>query len=186
MRIVAGVAKGRAIAGPKKSKAIRPTADRVRESIFNILGQWMDGLSVLDLFAGTGALGLEAMSRGAVSLVLVDQDKEALSLCRENAEALGFFPKTRIVASPVQKALEQLSREQRKFELVFADPPYAARVVADLLEALEQSAVLSDGGTFVIEHDKREEAPELHAGFQRVDQRKFGDTQVSFYRKAVP
>lgn len=182
MRIVAGTAKGRAIEGPKKSKNIRPTADRVRETVFNILGQWMDGLHVLDLFAGTGALGLEALSRGAVSLVMVDIDKEALSLCRENAETLGFLPMTRVLAMPAAKALEQLGRDGKKFQLVFADPPYAARVVPDLLDALAKSDVLAADGTFVIEHDKREDAPESHAGFSRVDQRRFGDTLVSFYK----
>lgn len=184
MRIVAGVAKGRAITGPKKSREIRPTADRVRESIFNILGQWMDGLHVLDLYAGTGALGLEALSRGAASLVMVDQDREAQQLCRENAEALGFLPQSRVLAMPAAKGLEQLARDGRKFELVFADPPYAARVVPTLLDALAAAKVLADGGTFVVEHDKREEAPDEHAGFQRVDQRRFGDTLVSFYKSA--
>lgn len=184
MRIVAGSAKGRPIEGPRKSKAIRPTADRVRETIFNILGQWMEGLNVLDLFAGTGALGLEAVSRGAASLVMVDQDREAQSLCKDNAEGLGFTPQTRVLATTAVKGLELLAREGRKFELIFADPPYAARVVPDLLDVLEKSSVLAAGGTFVIEHDKREEAPERHGTFERIDQRRFGDTQVSFYKSA--
>lgn len=182
MRIVAGTAKGRAIQGPKKSKAIRPTADRVRETIFNILGQWMDGLTVLDLFAGTGALGLEALSRGAKSLTMVDQDREALSLCRENAQTLGFQEQVTILASPVERAVHQLKGS--RFELVFADPPYAARVVPDLLEKVDAAQLVTPGGTFVIEHDKREAAPEALGAFARVDQRKFGDTLVSFYKRA--
>ncbi|RKH30481.1 16S rRNA (guanine(966)-N(2))-methyltransferase RsmD [Corallococcus sp. CA031C] len=183
MRIVAGSAKGRALQGPKPSSGhIRPTADRVRETLFNMLGQFLDGQAVLDLYAGTGALGLEALSRGAGRVVLVDQDREAQGLCRLNTDALGFASQVAILAQPVARALETLGKKGEKFELVFADPPYAARVVPTVLEALAASAVVSPGGTVVVEHDKREEAPEAHAGFTREDQRKFGDTLVSFYR----
>src|SRR5689334_4596427 len=108
MRIVAGSARGRALKGPR-SAAIRPTADRVRESIFNILGQWLDGQRVLDLYAGTGALGLEAVSRGAARAVLVDSGKEAVSLCRQNAKDLGFGGQVTVVAMPVERAVEALA-----------------------------------------------------------------------------
>ncbi len=183
MRIVAGTAKGRALAGPKAtSKHIRPTADRVRETLFNVLGQWLDGQAVLDLYAGTGALGLESISRGAAKAVLVDADREALSLCRANTETLGFASQVEVVAQPVEKALGVLGRRGDKFELIFADPPYAARVVEGVLDGVGQHALLAPGGMVVIEHDKREAAPESHAGFERVDQRRFGDTLVSFFR----
>ncbi|AKQ66651.1 16S rRNA (guanine(966)-N(2))-methyltransferase [Myxococcus hansupus] len=101
MRIVAGTVKGRALAGPKStSRHIRPTADRVRETLFNVLGQFLDGQRVLDLYAGTGALGLEAVSRGAGQAVLVDQDREALGLCRQNVDSLGLAGQVEIVAAP--------------------------------------------------------------------------------------
>src|SRR5688572_2885467 len=104
MRIVAGTAKGRALAGPKAtSRHIRPTADRVRETLFNILGQWLDGQCVLDLYAGTGALGLEALSRGAARAALVDSDREALALCRQNTEHLGFSDRVDILGQPVAR-----------------------------------------------------------------------------------
>ncbi|WP_257446507.1 16S rRNA (guanine(966)-N(2))-methyltransferase RsmD [Archangium lipolyticum] len=183
MRIVAGTAKGRALAGPKTtSKHIRPTADRVRETIFNVLGQWLEQQKVLDLYAGTGALGLESVSRGAPKAVLVDSDREALSLCRTNTDTLGFTSRVEILAQPVERALETLGRRGDRFELVFADPPYAARVVETVLEGVVRAGVLAPGGTVVIEHDKREPAPESHAGFERVDQRRFGDTLVSLFR----
>src|SRR5512132_3323905 len=101
MRIIAGTAKGRALKGPRGA-GLRPTADRVRESIFNVLGQWLDGLRVLDLFAGTGALGLEAVSRGAREAVLVDSGREALQLCRENAEALGMAAQVQVRPGKVE------------------------------------------------------------------------------------
>ncbi|WP_375765245.1 16S rRNA (guanine(966)-N(2))-methyltransferase RsmD [Archangium gephyra] len=183
MRIVAGSAKGRALAGPKAtSKHIRPTADRVRETIFNVLGQWLEEQKVLDLYAGTGALGLESVSRGAPKAVLVDSDREALALCRTNTDALGFGARVEILSQPVERALEVLGRRGDKFELIFADPPYAARVVETVLEGIARSKVLAPGGTVVVEHDKREAAPESHEGFERVDQRRFGDTLVSLFR----
>jgi 16S rRNA (guanine966-N2)-methyltransferase len=183
MRIVAGSAKGRALAGPKTtSKHIRPTADRVRETIFNVLGQWLEGQKVLDLYAGTGALGLESVSRGAPRAVLVDSDREALALCRANTDTLGFGAQVEILAQPVERALQTLGRRGDRFELIFADPPYAARVVETVLEGIARNGVLAPGGTVVIEHDKREAAPESHEGFERVDQRRFGDTLVSLFR----
>ena len=183
MRIVAGTAKGRALSAPKPTaRHIRPTADRVRETLFNILGQWLEGEAVLDLYAGTGALGLEALSRGAGRAVLVDQDREALALCRQNTDHLGFTDKVEIIAMPVARAVETLGKKGAKFELIFADPPYAARVVEGVLDGVARHGLLAPEGTVVIEHDKREPAPESHAGFERVDQRRFGDTLVSLFR----
>ncbi|WP_426751860.1 16S rRNA (guanine(966)-N(2))-methyltransferase RsmD [Myxococcus sp. Y35] len=183
MRIVAGTAKGRALAGPKAtSRHIRPTADRVRETLFNVLGQFLDGQRVLDLYAGTGALGLEAVSRGAGQAVLVDQDREALALCRQNAASVGLAGQVEILAAPVTRALETLKRRGERFELVFADPPYAARVVEAVLDGLVAAGLLAPSAMVVVEHDKREAAPESHAGLNLEDQRRFGDTLVSFYR----
>jgi 16S rRNA (guanine966-N2)-methyltransferase len=182
MRIVAGSARGRPLAGPKPTSVhIRPTADRVRETLFNILGQSLEGLRALDLYAGTGALGLEAVSRGAAHAVLVDQDKEALALCRGNTQALGFAAQVEVLALPVARAVEQLGKRGTPFDLIFADPPYAARAVEGVLELVAGAKLLAPGGQVLVEHDKREPAPESHAGFSRVDQRKFGDTLVSFF-----
>jgi 16S rRNA (guanine(966)-N(2))-methyltransferase RsmD len=183
MRIVAGSAKGRALAGPRPtSRHIRPTADRVRETLFNVLGQFLDGQRVLDLYAGTGALGLEAVSRGAGRAVLVDQDREAQALCRQNTEFLGFTAQVELLAQPVARALEALGRRGECFELIFADPPYAARVVEAVLEGVMGAGLVAPRGMVVVEHDKREPAPDAHGGLTREDQRRFGDTLVSFYR----
>lgn len=183
MRIGAGTAKGRELKGPKDASRIRPTADRVRQTIFNVLGQWFEGQRVLDLYAGTGAFGLESISRGAVHATLVDKDREALELCRLNAQALGFLAQVQILPLPAEKAIAQLGRQSAKFDLIFADPPYAAKVVETLLDQVSPPALLHDEGILVIEHDKREPAPEHHAGFTRVDERRFGDTMVSFFRR---
>lgn len=184
MRIVAGVAKGRVLLGPSSERITRPTADRVRETLFNILGQSVDPIDVLDLFAGTGALALESISRGAARAVAVERDREAISLIRKNAEALGFLPKVRVIASPVEKALQSLGKEGARFPLVFADPPYALEVLVPTLEALVSERLLEPGAMVVFEHGKQEAAPEEVAGLVREDQRTFGATRVSFYRAA--
>lgn len=181
MRIVAGSARGRALAGPRPgSSHIRPTADRVRETLFNVLGQWLEGQAVLDLYAGTGALALEALSRGAARAVLVDQDREAVALCRGNARSLGFEPQVEVLAQPVERAVKLLAQRGERFDLIFADPPYAARQVESVLEQVV--GLLAAEGTLVVEHDRREPAPEEQGGLRRVDQRRFGDTLVSLYR----
>lgn len=183
MRIVGGSARGRPLKAPR-SREIRPTADRVRETLFNLLGQRFEGGAALDLYAGTGALGLEALSRGMDRAVLVDSGREALSLCRANAEALGFSDRVEILAGNALGALGRLATAEAHFELIFADPPYAARALSELLEGIEEHALLAEGGTVVIEHDRREEAPERLGGWDRADQRAFGDTRVSLFRRA--
>jgi 16S rRNA (guanine(966)-N(2))-methyltransferase RsmD len=170
MRIIAGSAKGRALQAPGNAKGVRPTADRVRETLFNVLGQWMDGLSVLDLFAGTGALGLEALSRGASRAVFVDLDT---SLAGRNAQALGF--QVTLMRQSAARAIEQLAKKGEKFDLVFSDPPYADEVGAQTLSAVRP--LLNAGARVVIEHSKRETMPEEG----RIDERRFGDTVVSIY-----
>lgn len=184
MRIVGGSARGRVLKAPKGSDVTRPTADRVRETLFNVLGQRCDELTVLDLYAGTGALGLEAISRGATAAVLVDSGREAVALCRENAKALGFDAQVEVIAAPAQKALEQLTREARRFQLVFSDPPYAARAGSDTLRALEP--LVSEGGVAVIEHDEGEVLPAQQGRWVREDERAFGGTIVSIFRLTDP
>jgi len=181
VRIIAGSARGRELLGPK-SRAIRPTSDKVRGALFNILGQWMDGLSVLDLYAGTGALALEALSRGAERAVLVDLAPEALELCRKNAERLGFASKVELLKTTVERACERLGREGRHFELVFADPPYAERALGRIVSWVQKAALLTGGGILAVEHDVREQPPgEEEGGLKLTDSRKFGDTALSFF-----
>ena len=182
MRIVAGTARGQHLKGPK-GDAIRPTSDRTRQTLFDVLGQWCDGLTVLDLFAGTGALGLEAVSRGANKAVLVDQGKEALALCRENASRLRLSPKVEVLGWEAVGAIGRLSARGDRFDLVFADPPYALEVGQKLLSALDESALLSPGARICLEHDKREALVEQVGRLTRFDERKLGDTVVSLYAR---
>jgi 16S rRNA (guanine966-N2)-methyltransferase len=179
MRIVGGTRRGRRLL-PPRSHHTRPTADRVRETLFNVLGQMLDGGEVLDLYAGTGALGLEALSRGAERAVLVDLSAEAAELCQKNAALLGFDSVVTVLRLRVDRAVERLAREGRRFVLAFADPPYAARAGGWVVEAV--SPLLTEGGVLVVEHDRRELLPEAGGTLVRADQRRFGDTVLSFFQ----
>jgi 16S rRNA (guanine(966)-N(2))-methyltransferase RsmD len=181
MRIIGGSARGRRLL-PPRARGIRPTADRVRETLFNVLGQAFQGQEVLDLFAGTGALGLEALSRGARSAVLVDSNPHAVQLCKENARLLGFADRVRIMAATVPRALAALRDGQANFDLIFADPPYASKAVEETVAGVSSAALLKPGGAFCIEHDKREGAPARAGDLHLEDQRRFGDTLISIYR----
>ncbi len=181
MRIVAGSARGRTLKAPKSADVIRPTADRVRESVFNVLGQWCEGLTVLDLYAGTGALALEALSRGAAKAVLVDSGKEAQTLAAENAAALGFTPQIELLPATVEKGIARLHARGDRFELIFADPPYAQTALQGLLDQLTAHPLLQPGGRLVIEHGKHEDAPAASGLFTQADRRVFGETVVTIY-----
>jgi 16S rRNA (guanine966-N2)-methyltransferase len=180
VRIVGGEARGRPLrAVPGRST--RPTSDRVRQSLFDALGQRCDGLRVLDLFAGTGALGLEALSRGALAATLVDQDKNACAVALRNATSLGYGDRCRVVREDVFRALPRLDGP---YDLIFSDPPYAARAIQPVLDMLAKNALLAEGGRAVLEKDRREPLPEVPAGLRLVEERRYGDTVLLFVERA--
>jgi 16S rRNA (guanine(966)-N(2))-methyltransferase RsmD len=180
MRIIAGTAKGRNLK-PTKKKTVRPTADRVKETIFNVLGQWLDDQRVLDLYAGVGSLGLEALSRGATHVTFVERDPDVMAVLAENIRMLGFSTQSKTLLKAADRAVRSLGGEAQLFNLILADPPYAAAAGEALLKDIAETALLATGGQFVFEHDKREVLPERVGQLERVDERRFGDTTVSFY-----
>jgi 16S rRNA (guanine(966)-N(2))-methyltransferase RsmD len=149
--------------------------------LFNVLGQTCEGMRVLDLFAGTGALALEALSRGAVHAVLVDSAHEAEALCEENVAALAFGPQVEIFRANAFVGIDRLKKKGEKFALIFADPPYALATAAKIAEALGDGALLEPEARVCIEHDRREVVPEAAGQLKRVDQRTLGDTVISIY-----
>lgn len=167
---------------PQSDDVTRPTADRVRETLFNVLGQRCDDLEVLDLFAGTGALGLEAVSRGATKAVLVDRGREAQQLCRNNVQGLGFADRVEVLALDVFSAIATLAKQGRTFQLVFSDPPYELTAGVKVLEALLASKLVTEGGIAVIETGRDEKLPERVGDFDRIDERTYGATVVSIFR----
>ncbi|MCG5055610.1 MAG: 16S rRNA (guanine(966)-N(2))-methyltransferase RsmD [Myxococcales bacterium] len=179
MRLTGGLDRGRKLKAPRGLKT-RPTASKVREAVFNILGPPPNG-DVLDLFAGTGSLGIEALSRGAASAVFVERDSRALAALRKNLAELGLQQRAAVVGRDVLQALASLASEGRRFAWVFVDPPYAAGEVEHVLRALGCHG-LAAGGVVIVEHDKRSVPPDESGGLILTDRRYYGDTGLSFYR----
>ena len=181
MRITGGEAKGRRILLPGGSR-IRPTTDRIRESLFGILGP-LDGVAFLDLFAGSGAVGLEALSRGAGSAVFVEKQTGLAEAIRRNLELLGFSEKGVILAADAEKGLGRLAVRQARFGILFADPPYGEGYVAKTLKWLGQADLLAEDGIVVLQHSQREGMDETCPGtLKAVDRRRYGDTVLSFLK----
>jgi 16S rRNA (guanine966-N2)-methyltransferase len=179
MRIVGGDLRGRTVrAVPGRST--RPTADRVRQSLFDALGQRCDGLRVLDLYAGTGALAFEALSRGAAHATLVEQDAKAVEVMCRNAVELGLAGRCTVVRQDVARALAEVPGP---FDLVFSDPPYALRAAQATLDLLAARGLVAQRGRAVLERDRREPQPQAPAGFEIVDERRYGDTLVLVVRR---
>jgi 16S rRNA (guanine966-N2)-methyltransferase len=181
LRVIAGSYRGRHLRAPR-GKATRPTSARVREALFSILGD-LSGARVLDLYAGSGALGIEALSRGAASLVLVEHDRSALACIRENLADIGASSEARVL--PVRASVALGALKDEAFDLVFCDPPWAElENAASVLEKLGASRRLADGARVVLEHSARDAEPEV-AGLVAYDRRRWGDTAVSFFRAAA-
>ena len=181
MRIISGKFKGRRLHGIP-GNSIRPTSDRVREALFNILGRKCRQAVVLDLFAGTGALGLEAVSRGAKEVVFVDKSSRALDLIRKNIALCGVAGQACVLKWDISRSLACLGRCGRLFDLVFIDPPYATDLAAKTLYHLEAQPVLGCGSQIVIEHARDNPPDSLSQSFQLVSRRTYGGTGLSFVR----
>jgi 16S rRNA (guanine(966)-N(2))-methyltransferase RsmD len=179
MRIIAGSLKGRRLATVKGR--LRPTSDKVREAIFSILGPAVQEARVLDLFAGTGALGLEALSRGAQAAVFVEDHPASLAVLRRNVETLGLVAQVEVLPLPVKAGLKKLAARQAAFELVFLDPPYGSGLAAATLKDLAAAGILSPSARVVAEHSRREELPEGHKPLKLMEVRRYGDTRVALY-----
>lgn len=187
MRVTGGVFRSRALRAPK-GMATRPTSDRVREAIFSMLvagGLIEEGRKVLDLYAGSGALGLEAVSRGAAKAILVEQGRDALAAIRDNVRSLDVADRVQIVAGRVERALKEL-KELREvegpFDIVFLDPPYAEVKAPGFVRILEAAAgLLADQGALILEHASGDVPPVV--GLLTLDRtRHYGDTAVSLFR----
>ncbi len=180
MRIIAGSARGRRIEAPE-GRNTRPTLDRVRENLFNILQTRTASSTVLDLFAGSGALSLEALSRGASFAVMCDSDRNASRVERKNTETLGFTDRAELFCCDWRQAVRKLAERSLRFDLIFLDPPYR---MTDLREVFEGIApLLTADGLVIVEHEAGESF--LYGdGFTVTDERKWGFCGMSFLRKS--
>jgi 16S rRNA (guanine(966)-N(2))-methyltransferase RsmD len=180
MRVIGGTARGRRLEAPK-GEAVRPTLDRVRESLFNILAPRIVGARFLDLFAGSGANGIEALSRGASLCIFVDSGEASIRALRKNLDGTGFSATARVMRLPLPEGLSKLGSNGGPYDLIFADPPYALEVHERLLSGIKELGLLADQGLIVVEHSTRTDIGDALGGFERVRQARYGDTTLSFY-----
>ena len=179
MRIISGISKGKRLVTPKH-QSIRPTSDRVKESIFNILGGVVEGKAVLDLFAGTGNLGIEALSRGAKKALFVEKGRESLRLIKKNLAQCKLEVQSEILAKNVNRAIGILKRRGESFDLILMDPPYEKGWVQKTLMKLKSHPIYHGDSILVIEHGRREPLPKIVNGWNLIREQRVGDTIISF------
>lgn len=176
MRVITGTARGRKLKEPV-GMDIRPTTDSVKEAIFNTIQFDIEGRRVLDLFAGTGQLGIEALSRGAAKAVFVDRDREAVKIVKENLKACSLQAVVR-----QEDALSALRREEI-FDLIFVDPPYDAGLYGPVLETIKSVDKLTDGGIIICEARSTEPLPDLAAPYGKRKEYRYGKVKIAVYTK---
>ncbi len=179
MRIISGTSRGRRLSAPS-GHTLRPTSDRVKESIFNILGAEVEGKAVLDLFAGTGNLGIEALSRGAKKTIFVERAREAIRMIQKNLIRCGFSDEAEIIPKEVNRAIGILEARKESFDLILMDPPYEKGWIQRTLVKLNNHNIYHEGSALVIEHGRREPLPQKTGRWTIIKQRMIGDTVISF------
>lgn len=182
MRVIAGTCKGRRLTAVPGQNT-RPTTDKVKESMFNIIGPYFDGGNVLDLFAGTGALGIEALSRGAASAVFIDKNDRAFSIVRRNVEDCRFTEQSLFLRLDAKKALSVLAEKDMRFDYVFLDPPYRLHIVPELITHMLDLQLLSPDAVIVAETEADEEGEIFADQLELFRNNRYGDTMVRFFRK---
>lgn len=182
MRITGGTAKGQLLKTPR-SRAVRPTTDRVREAIFSILSSLSaDWSRCLDLFAGSGALGIEALSRNSTWVDFVDREPECCAVIKDNLEKTGFLHKAHVYCCSVSKALSFL---EGKYDLVFLDPPYADRSTEEIIKQIAGSDLIDSDSIIVVSHATRRQLQEKYDGLSLLKEKQYGDTCISIFQKEV-
>ena len=176
MRVITGTARGRRLKTPE-GMDIRPTTDNVKESVFNIIQFDIEGRRVLDLFAGTGQLGIECLSRGAASATFVDRDREALKIVRENLRTCGF------TAQVVQEDALHFLERGGSYDLIFVDPPYDSGLYDPVLERIKLVDILSDGGIIICEARRETPLPEMTAPYHKGREYVYGKVRLCLYTK---
>ena len=177
MRITGGTSKGRNLKVPAGSK-VRPTSDKVKQALFNILGEKVNKSSFLDLFAGAGGIGIEALSRGAERVVFVDDARDSLHVIKKNMELIGFSKRAEIVGAKAEKYLKKVSEQ---FDIVFLDPPYTLEQ-EPVLNLIAESGILKPDAIVVAEHFKKQPSPKQAGELMLTREAVYGDTVLAFYK----
>lgn len=188
MRIIGGIAKGRKLC-TLKGISVRPTSEKVREAVFNILGIKCHYKNVLDLFAGTGAMGIEALSRGAERAVFVEGGKSAAGLIKKNLDICRFTDKAVVIKMDVisflTRKVSAFILQPLFFDIIFIDPPYHAELTEKVLGLIDNSGILARDGIAVSETSKRKDSKPILSNLEGFDERRYGDTIVTFYKNRV-
>jgi 16S rRNA (guanine(966)-N(2))-methyltransferase RsmD len=179
VRISSGKLKGRKVKVCSLGEDLRPTSSKVREALFDILGPWIKGSVFVDLYAGTGAVGMEAMSREADTVYFIEANRKRASQIKDTLEGCGCRPKAFIVNMKAGKFIERSAKEGKKFDIVFLDPPYASGEVESLLEELGQGEALSEDALVVAEHPSKSEMPEASGVLRKKKTYRYGDTKLT-------
>jgi 16S rRNA (guanine966-N2)-methyltransferase len=178
--VIAGALKGRRLVTPRGATT-RPTADQVRIALMDTLGPWLPDARVLDLFAGAGGVGLEALSRGAAHVTFVERDPRALAALVENIRTLDLEPRTHVARGDVVRQLPRLAGEGRRFEIVFLDPPYATDDGERALAALGGGVLIASDGLVIAQHLTKRR-PQEYGVLRAFRDRRFGETTLTFFR----
>lgn len=182
MRIISGAYRGKNLSAPK-GLSTRPTSDRVREALFNILSSRIDfaGISVLDICAGTGSLGIEALSRGAIACCFIECSLSVKTILEKNLIVTGCGERAEIFTMDAVKALRNISLRSKCFDLIFFDPPYNSELYKPVLEALDTLKFLTHGSTLVVECSSRKALLDCYGSIKRFDRRAYGETALEFF-----
>lgn len=182
MRVISGEQKGlylKAVPG----QSTRPTTDKVKESIFNMIGPYFVGGNVLDLYGGSGSLAIEALSRGMNEAVIVDRDKKAIETIHANLKACKLTEKAKVFRNEAVRALKALKKKETQFHLIFLDPPYLKQRLADELAFLEENNLVVQNGTVVVEHSFEVKLQDTYGALEKLREERYGDTVISIFQK---
>jgi RNA methyltransferase, RsmD family len=182
LRVISGEAKGRPLKAVP-GQTTRPTTDKVKEALFSMIGPYFDGEIVLDLFAGTGGLGIEALSRGAGKAVFIDTNPRSIEVVRANLETARVADRAEVYRNDARKAIKLLERKGFRFDLIFLDPPYAMKDCGELLDELAARGLTADGAVAVVEHESGFDYGDRIGSFERRRLATYGETAVSIYHK---
>jgi 16S rRNA (guanine(966)-N(2))-methyltransferase RsmD len=185
LRIISGTLKGRRLAS-FKGRSVRPTSDRVRESLFNILTVLWEGKTVLDLFAGTGALGIEALSRGASHVIFVEHDVHAHRVLGKNIALLDLTDRCTILKLSAEAGIGLVKKKRQQCDIIFLDPPYDQQLADRTVSLLAEHDMIGNGGVIVVEHHVREVLSDCYGKLIMSDQRVYGNTGLSFFVSRQP
>jgi len=181
VRVIAGKAKGRPLKAVP-GQGTRPTTDKVKEAIFSMIGPYFDGGLVLDLFAGTGGLGIEAWSRGANKVICIDKDKISIDIIRGNVQAAGAQSDFEIYRNDAARALKVLGKKQQAFDIIFLDPPYRMDDMDKWLLAMQELHLVAQEAVIVVEHDSKVQYPEVIGNLKQHRHTQYGEVAVTIYR----